>query len=87
MPTYDYHCAANGRTVEVKHPMSERVRTWGELCALAALPLDTTPAHTPVAKQLPAIGIGGSAAVAAAPAPAATAPRGGCASGGCGHRH
>ena len=81
MPTYDYHCPANGRTVEVKHPMRERVRTWGELCALAALPLESTPAQTPVTKQLAAIGIGGASA--AAPA----APRGGCGSGGCGHSH
>jgi predicted nucleic acid-binding Zn ribbon protein len=85
MPTYDYHCEANGRTVEVKHPMSERVRTWGELCALAALPLDATPAHTPVSKQLAAIGIGGVSS--SAPAAMPTAPRGGCGSGGCGHSH
>lgn len=85
MPTYDYHCAANGRTIEVKHAMSERVGTWGELCALAALPVETTPAHTPVAKQLAAIGIGGASVGAPAVLPAA--PRGGCGSGGCGHSH
>ncbi len=82
MPTYDYHCAANGRTVEVKHPMSERVRTWGELCALAEQPLASTPAHTPVTKQLAAIGIGGSSSPAAMSAPSSA-----CGSGGCGHSH
>ena len=82
MPSYDYHCAADGRTVEVKHPMSERVRTWGELCALAELSLESTPAHAPVAKQLTAIGIAGGSSVAALPTPS-----GACGSGGCGHRH
>ncbi|MEQ8497461.1 MAG: regulator, partial [Gammaproteobacteria bacterium] len=40
MPTYDYHCHANGRVVEVRHRMSEQVGTWGELCALAGIALD-----------------------------------------------
>ncbi len=84
MPTYDYHCAANGRTVEVKHRMSEEVRTWGELCARAGLPLDTTPADTPVTKKLAAsmIASGGSAGGDLAPPPS-----GGCGMGGCGHAH
>lgn len=51
MPTYDYHCPANGRTVEVKHAMSEKVRTWGELCALAGLSIEATPAETPAGRQ------------------------------------
>lgn len=82
MPTYDYHCEANGRTVEVKHSMSEKVRTWGELCALAGLPLETTPADTPVAKQLAAASIGGGIK-----APSAPMPSGGGCGAGCGHRH
>lgn len=84
MPTYDYHCAANGRTVEVKHAMSEKVRTWGELCALAGLPLETTPAETPVAKQLAATSIGGGIKAPSMPTPSAG---GGCGGGACGHRH
>ena len=85
MPTYDYHCPANGRTVEVKHAMSEKLRTWGELCALAGMSIEATPAETPVAKQLAATGIGGGVAKAAS-LPALSAG-GGCGSGGCGHRH
>ena len=27
MPTYDYHCPANGRTVEVSHKLADRVRS------------------------------------------------------------
>ncbi len=84
MPTYDYHCPANGRTVEVKHAMSARVRTWGELCALAGLPTESTPAETPVAKQLAATNIGGGVKAPSMPAPGGG---GGCGSGGCGHRH
>lgn len=29
MPTYEYRCPANGKTVEVTHAMAEQVRTWG----------------------------------------------------------
>jgi len=29
MPTYDYRCDANGKTVEVIHRMSEQLNTWG----------------------------------------------------------
>ena len=42
MPTYDYHCPANGRTVEVSHKMSEQVTNWGDLCRRAGIPLDGT---------------------------------------------
>ncbi len=48
MPTYDYLCEANGRVVEAKHRMSETVRNWGELCALAGLETGETPADSPV---------------------------------------
>ena len=44
MPTYDYRCSVNDRVVEVRHPMSHRVATWGELCELAGIepgPIDT----------------------------------------------
>ncbi len=54
MPNYDYHCAANGRTLEVKHRMSESVATWGELCALAGIATEHTPLDSPVAKVLSA---------------------------------
>ena len=44
MPTYDYRCEANGRVVEVRHRMSERLTTWGELCKLAGLDASRNPA-------------------------------------------
>ena len=38
MPTYDYHCPANGRVIEVSHKMAETVATWGDLCRRAGVP-------------------------------------------------
>jgi predicted nucleic acid-binding Zn ribbon protein len=37
MPTYDYHCPANGRVIEVSHKISDQVASWGELCRRAGL--------------------------------------------------
>jgi hypothetical protein len=50
MPTYDYHCAANDRTVQVMHRISQDIKTWGDVCALAGLELGDTPADAPVSK-------------------------------------
>jgi hypothetical protein len=50
MPKYDYLCAANGRTVEVQHRMSEEVATWGDLCRRAGIEPGDTPADAPVEK-------------------------------------
>lgn len=52
MPTYDYRCDANGRTLEVRHAMDRKVRTWGELCALLETKPGDTPAHTPVRRVI-----------------------------------
>ena len=44
MPTYDYFCEANGVTVEVSHPIRERLTTWGAVCGAAGIPVgDTLP--------------------------------------------
>lgn len=48
MPRYDYHCESNGRTLEVRHGIAERVLTWGELCARAGVPRGETAAEAPV---------------------------------------
>ena len=48
MPIYEYICPENGRTVEVIHPMSETVKTWGRLCELAEIPMGDTPGTSPV---------------------------------------
>ncbi len=50
MPSFDYHCAANGQTLEVFLKMGETLATWGELCARAGVPLGATPADAPVEK-------------------------------------
>jgi hypothetical protein len=52
MPTYDYRCDANGQVVEVRHSMSERLTTWGELCALAGLEPGATPPDSPVERLI-----------------------------------
>ena len=54
MPTYDYHCEANGQTIEAFHPVSRTLETWGELCASAEIEPGDTPAETPVHKLLAA---------------------------------
>lgn len=48
MPTYDYRCDANGRVVEVNHPMRETLSTWGELCERAGIEPGDTPPEAPV---------------------------------------
>ena len=80
MPTYDYHCDANGRTLAVRHPMAEAVSTWGELCARAAAdPGDTAP-DTPVHKILTASAVVSSASLGSGCEPMG----GGCGMGPCG---
>ena len=76
MPSYDYRCNANGRVVEVKHPMREQLLTWGELCALAGIdPGDTAP-DAPVEKLI----TGGQVVKSSSLGDAATPP---CSSGPC----
>ena len=43
MPYYEYECAANGRTVEVRHGMSEELTTWSQLVERAAVDPGDTP--------------------------------------------
>ena len=52
MPYYEYRCPSNGRTIEVRHAMDERLATWGELAGRAGLDLGSTPAETPVERLL-----------------------------------
>jgi predicted nucleic acid-binding Zn ribbon protein len=77
MPTYEYRCEANGKIVEVRHKMSERITTWGELCSRAGISVGQTNPSAPVQKLISAsfVGTGSSA-------PACEAP--GCGSGACG---
>jgi len=54
MALYDYYCEANDRTVEVRHGMSETVKTWGELCEVAGLESGDTPADAPLRRLMSA---------------------------------
>jgi len=54
MPTYEYRCDANNRTVEVSHKMAERMQTWGELCERAGIVPGRTDPHAPVTKLMSA---------------------------------
>ncbi len=54
MPMYDYHCPANGQTVEVRHSMQLRLSTWGEVCEHKRQELGDTPADSPVDRLMSA---------------------------------
>ena len=81
MPTYDYRCEANGQLYEVKHPMSARVTTWGELKVLADLQDDRIPDDSPVTRVLTTGGVVKSAALKNPTGGAC--PVSGCGGGGC----
>lgn len=61
MPYYEYRCAANGRTVEVRHAMSERMETWGQVAAAAGMDRGDTPAEAPVERLMSMASLGHSA--------------------------
>ncbi len=83
MPTYDYRCDANGQVVEVRHSMSERLTTWGELCTLAGLEPGATPPDAPVERLITGGQVVRSSSLGDAAAPACAA--GPCCGGGrCG---
>ena len=82
MPTYDYHCAQNDRTVEVRHRMSELVYTWGELCTLAGIDAGDTPANAPVEKLATGGQVVTSASLKDSVPPCSSGPC--CGGGACG---
>jgi predicted nucleic acid-binding Zn ribbon protein len=82
MPTYDYVCEANGRVVEVKHRMSERLATWGELCALAGVDCGDTADDAPVQRLATGGQIVNSGSLKDAPPACAAGPC--CGGGVCG---
>jgi len=82
MPTYEYRCEANGKIIEVRHKMSEQLRTWGELCSRAGISVGETDPDAPVQKLISASFIGtGSDTSASVCEAACEAP--GCGSGAC----
>lgn len=52
MPRYEYHCDANGRTLEVEHGMSEKLKTWGELAERTGEPIGDTRASEPIERLI-----------------------------------
>lgn len=84
MPHYEYRCAANGRTLEVRHAMSERLENWGQVAAAAGVTLGDTPADAPVERlmSVAAVGHGAGAPAGMGPAPGFKGCGAGCA---CAH--
>ena len=54
MPYYEYHCGANGQTLEVRHGMNEHLSTWGELTDRSGADAGSTPADAPVERLISA---------------------------------
>ncbi len=52
MPLYEYHCDANGKTVEVVHPIDAILSIWGEVCYVAQIPLGDTEPGAPVRRVI-----------------------------------
>ena len=75
MAIYEYHCEANGRTVEVRHGMSEKLTTWGELAELAGIEADGTPDESPI-ERLMSAGVPMTGGASTGPAPNAGPPCG-----------
>jgi hypothetical protein len=78
MPTYDYRCDTNGQVVEINHRMSERLSTWGELCARAEIPCGDTPADAPVHRVANGGNLISSNSLGSGVAPAPACGTGGC---------
>jgi len=54
MPFFDYYCPLNKRTVEVRHEISRKCHSWGEVCQLAGIDLGDTPPESPVERLISA---------------------------------
>jgi hypothetical protein len=52
MPAYDYRCPANGRVVEVRHGMNDRLATWAEVADRAGIPPGDTAPDAPVERVI-----------------------------------
>jgi hypothetical protein len=52
MLTYQYHCQANNRTVEIQHGMKERLATWAEVCERAGIDIGQTSKDAPVERLI-----------------------------------
>jgi predicted nucleic acid-binding Zn ribbon protein len=79
MPTYDYHCPANGRTASVWHNVSRKLTTWAELCQETGESLGDTPADAAIERLI----TGGGVITRNSP----PAPRMPCGKSACGCAH
>jgi len=77
MPTYDYRCEADQKVYEVKHSISEKLETWGELCERAGLGTNGIAPDTKVTRLISGSGVVKSSSLKNPEAPP-------CMSGGCG---
>jgi predicted nucleic acid-binding Zn ribbon protein len=57
MPSYDYHCPANGQTLTVTHSIRDTLNTWAELASIAGVEPGNTPATAPVERLISSPGI------------------------------
>jgi predicted nucleic acid-binding Zn ribbon protein len=86
VPTYEYRCEANGRLVEVRHKMAERLATWAELCERAGIAPGKTNPGAPVEKLISAgfINAGSSTSISEPACEAPSCGNGFCGTGACG---
>ena len=52
MPTYEYFCPSNGKTIEVYHSITIDLEDWGQLCATAGIGVGDTPADAPIERLI-----------------------------------
>lgn len=83
MPTYDYRCEADQKVYEVKHSMSERLNTWGELCDRVGISTGEITPDTRVTRLISSAGVVKSSSLKNPEAPPC-ATGGGCPGGSCG---
>ena len=82
MPTYDYRCEANQKVYEVKHSISERLDTWGELCECAGFSTGGIAPDARVTRLISGAGLVKSSSLKNPEAPPCMTG-GGCAGGRC----
>ena len=82
MPSYDYRCEANGQVFEVKHSISQKVSTWGELCEVGNIDPQDIAADVSVKKVISTGGVVKSSSLKNPEAPPCMTG-GGCSGGGC----
>ncbi len=56
MPIYVYRCLDTQEVLEVLHPMSRTISTWGELCEVAQCDPGETDVNAPVKRLIAAPG-------------------------------